>query len=1011
MISSVRGHRVLRLALSITAFAGGAFAYAGAAQAQALPTLNPQQYAAALIGAPVAWQRGYTGQGITVAVADSGIDTAHPTFAGKIDPRSRNYVLPAAGTAYDPLQVSDPDGHGTHVAGIIAGSGTAGAPGIAFNARLVALRAVPSCQPGQNCSPADVPNPSASAITYFAGLQNVMVYNASYGPSAPKTPVNVWAANTIDPDEQAAMITALSAGKIIVAANGNDGETQPVAGKNPSGMALYPFIRPANANAGVYNDGGANYDFSALLNQPGLVIAVNSVGQDKRIAPYSQACGVTASWCLSAPGGNQNSDAGIYSSLPGGNYGIQQGTSQATPAVSGALAVLQQAYPAYTARDLANVLFATAENVGGLAGVNATYGYGMVRLDRAIDGPTTLAAGSAVSVASGQVTYWSQPLTTAGAFSKAGPGSLIIAGRTTATGAVTVAGGALGVDGTLAAQGGLTVAQGAILAGFGTITGNTTVNGTLSPGQLPNTADVLANGGVAAPAGAAATSPGIITFQGNVTLAGSMLEAIDGALVNPGGPGTFSKVIVSGAGNSLTAGGTLVPVLRGIPGGNNNYTPAYGTQFQFVSATNGATITGQFAGVTATTAGLPANSRLDVVYGASAITLNVTPLNFAVVARQDNLAPNAQAVATALDTARPAPGIRSTNSESNSLLSDLYDDSEAQLDDAFLSLSGQGLSAAPALLLGQFSGFAGMITGRQAVMPRGAAPQRLALSSAIMSDAATGMLTPPREWTGWAQGFGSWSGIGDDAGLPGAHAATSGFAVGADRPLSDTLTVGGALTFQQSAATSFGARTDAKNTSLAAYASWMRGGFALDGRIVGGHTSIDVTDPKTILGATATGSADGWGVLGAVEAGYQFGGETFSLKPFAGLSAQTFRRESFSETTTYGLDFPGQDFSQVTTSLGLQSVALFTVAGSDVAANARAAWTHDGGDSGLITHALLLGGPFDIEAAHPGRDAAVVNVGVETPLTDTISLAVSYDGEYRANATTHAVRGGVRVGL
>ena len=48
----------------------------------------------------------------------------------------------------------------------------------------------------------------------------------------------------------------------------------------------------------------------------------------------------------------------------------------AAPMVSGALAVLQQAYPNYDAYDLARVLFATAENIDGQAAVNAMYGYG-----------------------------------------------------------------------------------------------------------------------------------------------------------------------------------------------------------------------------------------------------------------------------------------------------------------------------------------------------------------------------------------------------------------------------------------------------------------------------------------------------------------------------------------------------------------------------------------------------------------------------------------------------------
>ena len=122
-------------------------------------------------------------------------------------------------------------------------------------------------------------------------------------------------------DEKEALLQALRAGKIVVAANGNDRISSPIAGRNPSGLALYPFIQPANAKAGVYDDDGKNSNFSDLLHQSGLVIGVTAIGEDKRIASYAQFCGVAASWCVAAPGGNSPLDDGIWSTLPGGKYG------------------------------------------------------------------------------------------------------------------------------------------------------------------------------------------------------------------------------------------------------------------------------------------------------------------------------------------------------------------------------------------------------------------------------------------------------------------------------------------------------------------------------------------------------------------------------------------------------------------------------------------------------------------------------------------------------------------
>jgi subtilisin family serine protease len=85
-----------RRALALLAFV---LVWPFAAQAQ-IPTPNANQYGPALIGAPAAWALGYSGAGITVAVSDSGIDTTHPAFTGKIDSRSMNFTLATPGAAY-----------------------------------------------------------------------------------------------------------------------------------------------------------------------------------------------------------------------------------------------------------------------------------------------------------------------------------------------------------------------------------------------------------------------------------------------------------------------------------------------------------------------------------------------------------------------------------------------------------------------------------------------------------------------------------------------------------------------------------------------------------------------------------------------------------------------------------------------------------------------------------------------------------------------------------------------
>ena len=70
----------------------------------------------AQIGTPEAWEAGLTGKGVTVAVLDSGVDVGHPDLAGRVT-ESRSFI--------EGEEVADRNGHGTHVASTVGGSGAA----------------------------------------------------------------------------------------------------------------------------------------------------------------------------------------------------------------------------------------------------------------------------------------------------------------------------------------------------------------------------------------------------------------------------------------------------------------------------------------------------------------------------------------------------------------------------------------------------------------------------------------------------------------------------------------------------------------------------------------------------------------------------------------------------------------------------------------------------------------------------------------------------------------------
>jgi len=259
-------------------------------------------------------------------------------------------------------------------------------------------------------------------------------------------------------------------------------------------------------------------------------------------------------------------------------------------------------------------------------------------------------------------------MTGTGAFVKSGSGVLTLATAMNLSGNAAIIAGGLKVFGFASFSnllcGGASATS---LYGTGTIKGGVVVGGgcTLAPGA----------------------SLGTLTFDGNVTLsAGSFYNVeIDGRVYNAaGGAGTYDRAVLSTAGSIFTAGGTLVPKLRGLEGAaNNNFTAMIGDRFTVVTGANA----GAFASVSQPTAGLVANSRFDVLYLSSAIDLVVTPNSFAVLGQSDGWTKNAISAAAGYDAIRPAAGTRT--GATVGLFSSLYQANRSSLGATFHQMSGQ----------------------------------------------------------------------------------------------------------------------------------------------------------------------------------------------------------------------------------------------------------------------------------------------------------------------------------
>lgn len=334
------------------------------------------QYGLRKIGALSTCQRGHTGDGVVVGLIDTGVDVNHFELEGRIaDNGGYDFVNDLAGQP----ATSQLNGHGTQVGGVIvANRNFVGMHGVAYNAKILPVRVFDR----NGAAIADF----SDAIDYLTN-KGVKIFNGSYGPDDAWHTVSESRGHqiitTADINEGQAYLRAAAAGALLVFPTGNELAIAPTIGLNPTGPGFLPFIRPANHNitsaaAGAYRDINGNVlsnsiDYSALEDN---VIAVAGIDRNMNIVSYSNRCGVAKDWCMVAPADD------IFTITLNDQYTTVDGTSYAAPHVSGAAAVLKQAFPSLTMVQIRELLFDTATDLGA-TGVDEVYGHGLLNLELA----------------------------------------------------------------------------------------------------------------------------------------------------------------------------------------------------------------------------------------------------------------------------------------------------------------------------------------------------------------------------------------------------------------------------------------------------------------------------------------------------------------------------------------------------------------------------------------------------------------------------------------------------
>src|SRR3954454_14279855 len=354
-IRRIAGTRRLRAGLVAAAMVSVGIALVPAEAATPLPDMAS---VAQVVGAPAAWQAGATGQGIDVALVDTGVTPVQGLNGdGKL--------VYGPDLSFDSQNPStshvDGYGHGTAMAGIIAGNDgtTGGYTGVAPGARIVSVK-VASATGAADVSQMIAGIDWVVQHAHDPGM-NIRVLNLSLGTNSTQS-------YQIDPLAHAAEV-AWRHGIVVVVSVGNDG-TSSNSVANP---ALDPYLLAVGAE-----------DPQGTVNSADDTVASFSQRGTGQRRPDVVAPGAYVMGLLSSP--NCKLALTYPNAVFDGRFLRGSGTSQASAVVSGAVADLLSARPNLTPDQVKGLLTSTAVKISSS---NPNYvGAGLVRLGAALQAPT-----------------------------------------------------------------------------------------------------------------------------------------------------------------------------------------------------------------------------------------------------------------------------------------------------------------------------------------------------------------------------------------------------------------------------------------------------------------------------------------------------------------------------------------------------------------------------------------------------------------------------------------------
>lgn len=999
------------------------------------------EWGLAAMKAQYAYAAGYTGKNITIGVLDSGYYDKHPGL-----PSSR--FIPVTSDGISGVLNAKNNNHGTMVSGTI-GAARDGKDmhGVAFNATV--YEANTNATDGFLFGVSDPSFPKSDAKYFSAAYdalaaKGVRIISNSWGSQPTRGP------NREDYSTLNNIIGAYWLHEKYRIANNGQGTWLDAAMKVSR-----------NGVVNNFSAGNTGYDNASLRGSlpyfhPELEGNwMTTTGYARQQGQVYNKCGIAKYWCVAAPTGTSSTSYSGSATKPNPTYASFNGTSAAAPHASAALALIMERYPFMTNEQALTVLFTTSQNMevdtskpiikgdpvvfGDITPLkissskvpNAVVGWGLVDLQKAMNGPAQFLGRFDYNLPGGQKDVWSNdisqeaivqrrveeqaevdawqagktpaPAATAddqtkfaykvaadrvayltkkladptayeAGLTKSGAGQLTLQGNNTYTGETRVNGGELVIDKAASIVSASVVNNTGLLTVNGTA-GDATVNagGTLRGTGSVGTATIAAGGTVA---------PG--NSIGTLTVRGDFLQAAGSFYQAEVAPGGASDRIVVG-GKAILQGGT-VQIVR-----TSDAPFVFGQRYNLLTATGG--IVGTYAGLSGDVAPISLFVGPKLSYDTAGAYLDIAQVApFAAAAGTRNQA----AAAMGADTLPDASSLK---------LAVLNLQTGAQARAAFDQLGGELHASAKTALI-EDSRFV-----REAVL------RRLRFASEANGDAsqargkdAQTLASVPGRYGVWGQAFGSWGHAGGDGNTGRLSRSASGFMGGVDGPLFDEGRIGVVAGVSH---TSFDvqdrqASGSSDNYHLGVYGGTeqgplaVRGGLALTWNELSTRRSVAFPGfADSLQGSSHARTAQAFGELA-----YKLKAGSVDVEPFANLAhvnlSSSKLRERGGLAALYG---QGANTNVTFSTLGARTSMDFDLGGMSATARASLGWRRGFGDlTPQMTSALLGSAAFTVTGVPVARNATLAELELDLRVAPRATLRVAYSGQFASKMKDQSVR-------